>query len=118
MGRLRSVWQLIRRHKYLVVLLGIVLVDGLADDNCYLNRWHRWTRMDLLRQEVETYKELYARADGKLRRLDSDPEALERTARELYYMRRPGEDVFVVEMSGQEGAATPSAPDTAQSDRP
>ncbi len=96
MSRLNSVFLFICRHKYLVVLLFIVLVVGFIDDNSFMHRFDRRNRMGQLRSEIEAYKTQYEMADRQLREMDSDPNAIEKMAREKYFMKRPGEDVFVI----------------------
>ena len=96
MSRLNSVFLFICRHKYLVVIFFIVLIVGFIDDNSFMHRFDRRSRMGQLRNEIEAYKEQYEAADRCLREMDSDPKSIEKMARERYYMKRPGEDVFVI----------------------
>ncbi len=113
MSKLHSVWFFICRHKYAVVFSIIILVIGFLDDNCFLNRYHRMERLDRLRQEILSYQAQYAEADRRLKELESDPKAVERLAREKYYMRRSNEDVFVVktpEIPEKDEATTDSIP--------
>lgn len=100
MSRLYSLWDFICHHKYAVVVVGIVLMIGFLDDNSYVNRYQRWARLDNLRAEIEKYKAQYDDADAQLRSLQSDPHAVEKLAREKYFMKRADEDVFVVEQAG------------------
>jgi cell division protein FtsB len=96
MSRLNTVFLFICRHKYIVVGFFIVLIVGFIDDNSFMHRFDRRSRMSQLRSEIETYKEQYEKADRCLREMDSNPESIEKMARERYYMKRPGEDVFVI----------------------
>ena len=109
MSRLNSVFLFICRHKYLVVIFFIVLIVGFIDDNSFMHRFDRRSRMGQLRNEIEAYKEQYETADRQLREMDSDPKSIEKMARERYYMKRPGEDVFVIRDSEEEASdVTPS----------
>jgi cell division protein FtsB len=96
MSRLNSVFLFLRRHKYMVVIFFIVLIVGFIDDNSFMNRFERRNKMGQLRSEIETYKTQYEAADRQLREMDSDPKSIEKMAREKYFMKRKGEDVFVI----------------------
>ena len=96
MGRLHSLWFFIRRHKYFVVIFGIILFVGVLDENSLLSQYNRKTHMDHLRHAIEVYKQQYEEADRSLQQLESGPQAVEKMARERYFMKRPDEDVFVI----------------------
>ena len=67
MSRLNTVFLFICRHKYIVVGFFIVLIVGFIDDNSFMHRFDRRSRMSQLRSEIETYKEQYEKADRCLR---------------------------------------------------
>lgn len=94
----------------MVVIFFIVLIVGFIDDNSFMHRFDRRSRMGQLRSEIEAYKTQYETADRQLREMDSDPKAIEKMAREKYYMKRPGEDVFVIKDAEED------VPDIASSD--
>ena len=73
----------------MVVIFFIVLIVGFIDDNSFMHRFDR--------------------RNSCLREMDSDPKTIEKLARERYYMKRPGEDVFVIRDSEEEASdVTPS----------
>jgi len=80
----------------MVVIFFIILVVGFIDDNSFTHRFDRRNRMSQLRNEINMYKEQYEEADRCLCEMDSNPKSIEKIAREKYYMKRPGEDVFVL----------------------
>ena len=80
----------------MVVIFFIVLIVGFIDDNSFMHRFDRRNRMGQLRSEIEAYKTQYEKADQQLREMDSDPKSIEKMARERYFMKRQGEDVFVI----------------------
>ena len=96
----------------MVVLIFIVLIVGFIDDNSFLHRYDRRHRMGQLRSEIEAYKAQYESADRCLREMDSDPKAIERIAREKYFMKRPGEDVFVIRDAEEKEASVEVAVDS------
>jgi cell division protein FtsB len=84
-----------RRHKYFITFILIALIVGVVDEDSFLNRHPRRVRIDVLRQEIANYKRQYDEADSKIRELESNPRAVEKIARERYFMKRSNEDVFV-----------------------
>lgn len=95
MNRLYSVWNIIRRFKYVVVLAFIVLIDGFVDENSYWNTRLRRQRIVALRHEIAQLKQKYEEDTRRYEALGEHHE-LERVAREKYHMKRADEDVFVI----------------------
>lgn len=95
MGKLNTVWNYLRRYKYLFVVCFFVLVVGVVDENSFLNRYHHQMEIRSLREEIRNYTDQYNRDTEKVNQLNTDPEALVKVARERYYMKRANEDVFV-----------------------
>ena len=52
MSRLNSLWYFIRRHKYLFIIITIILSVGVLDDNSYLNRYERYKELEQLRAQI------------------------------------------------------------------
>jgi len=104
MSKLFTLWEFILRHKYLVVGASIVLIVGVLDENSFLNLCKRSERISQLRSEIENYKAQYEWADRQVRELETNPLAVEKMAREKYFMKRDNEDVFVVSSSHHEPA--------------
>ena len=57
---------------------------------------HR-NEISTLNSEIEKYRKQYEEDTEKLKELTSNPEALEKIAREKYLMKKPNEDVYVFE---------------------
>ena len=102
MSKIHSVWLFMRKHKYLLTFILIVLIVGVVDEDSFLNRHPRRVRIDMLRQEIANYKRQYDEADKKIVDLENNPKAVEKIARERYHMKRPNEDVFVLVGEEQE----------------
>lgn len=96
MSRLNSIWLFVRRHKYFVIIFFIIVIDGFVDENSYFNRFQHIRRLDALRSEIQVYQEQYDNADKRMQELDRNQNAVEKLARERYYMKRSNEDVFVI----------------------
>ena len=85
MSKLLTIWNYIRRHKYMITVLIFIVVIGFLDENSLLN------------SEIEKYRKQYEEDTEKLKELTTNPEALEKIAREKYLMKKPDEDIFVFE---------------------
>ena len=111
MSKIHSVWLFMRRHKYLLTFLIIILIVGVVDEDSFLNRHPRRVRIDMLRQEIANYKRQYDEADSKIRDLENNPKAVEKIARERYHMKRANEDVFIFVGEEEEEVVTPEIPE-------
>ena len=49
-----------------------------------------------LEDEVQHWKDLYQEDTRLLQELNEKPNAMERLARERYFMKRPNEDIFII----------------------
>jgi len=95
MGKLRSIWLFIRRHKYLVTIIFFAIMIGFVGENSIWSR-HRLTQeIEALKMEREGYIEQFKRDSAELHNLLHNPEAAEKMARERYLMKRPDEEIYV-----------------------
>ncbi len=97
MSTLNSVWLFIRRRKYLITLLAFGVIIGIVDENSWARRWKYEREIQQLRKEIEKYRAEYEESTLLLQELSTNPEAIERIAREKYLMKKPNEDIFVFE---------------------
>ena len=96
MGRLVSCWNFIRRYKYFAAILVFLLIIGFLDENCLYTRYQRQVEIGNLKREIDKYQSQYEAEQLQLQALENDPVAVERMARERYFMKRANEDVFVL----------------------
>ncbi|MEG1579636.1 MAG: septum formation initiator family protein [Bacteroidaceae bacterium] len=97
MGKLRSTWRFIRHYKYGISIILFFLIVGLLDTNSFWNRYKQKQEINSLRAEIRKYKDMYKLDSTKLRELEVNPEAIEKIARERYFMKAVNEDVFIFE---------------------
>ncbi len=95
MGRLLTFWNHVRRYKYLAAFIIFLLIIGVLDENSLYTRYQRRVEIENLKQEINKYQSQYDAETAQLQALQNDPTAVERMARERYFMKRPNEDVFV-----------------------
>ena len=63
-------------------------------------------RIAELEEEIEAYDSSYQRDLSKLRELQHNPKAIEKIARERYYMKNADEDIFVMREEEADEATT------------
>ncbi len=97
MDKLRTIWAVFRRHKYLVVTIAFVAIIGVLDENSLVRRAMHKYEIETLKSEIERYSEQYEEDTRRLEELDNNPEIIEKIARERYLMKRPDEDVYIYE---------------------
>lgn len=84
-------------NKYIItiVVFGIFIV--FIDENNVIKRVEYEIKIKGLHKEIRHYRELQDQSARKLKELHSSNEELERMAREDYLMKKPGEEIFIVE---------------------
>ena len=66
------------------------------DENSAWSHLRNKHRISELEDEIEQYTERYHQDQEKIRNLDANPKAIEKIARERYFMKADDEDVFVL----------------------
>ena len=98
MRKILQAWHVICRHKYLVTIADFLLIIGVLDENNNLmKRYSHWREIQKLKEEIEYYRRQYEEDSRLLKEISSNPEELEKVAREKYLMKKPDEDVYVFE---------------------
>lgn len=91
--------------KYIVAALIAIVVVGFVDENSVWNHLRNRQRISELESEIKDYTDRYHHDQEQIRMLDSNPKAIEKIARERYFMKTDDEDVFVLS-DDQESALT------------
>ena len=82
--------------KYTVVCLLGVLIVGFLDENSIWSHFKNKQRISDLEEEIEKYNSEYERDQAQIRELYRNPKAMEKIARERYFMKADDEDIFVL----------------------
>ena len=91
--------------KYAVVcILGVVLV-GFLDENSVWHHIQNLQQIESLKKEKEQYEANFKRDQAQIKELDRNPKAMEKIARERYFMKADNEDIFI--LSDDERAPQP-----------
>jgi len=99
MNKLKNLYARIKPYlnKYIITLVVFGVFIVFVDDNNVIRRVEYEMEIKGLRQEIRHYQELRDQSAEKLHKLHSSDEELERIAREDYLMKKPNEEVFIVE---------------------
>ncbi|NCC09123.1 MAG: septum formation initiator family protein [Bacteroidia bacterium] len=97
MGKLITIWNFIRRYKYLITIGIFSVIIGFLDENSLYRRFRYAHEIQLLKEEIQKYRTDYQNSTQRLKELTSNPEAIEQIAREKYLMKKPNEDIYVFE---------------------
>ena len=81
--------------KYAVVAIAGVVIVGFLDDNSFWSHFKNMQRINELQEEMEKYNADYRRDQARIRELNRNPKAMEKIARERYFMKTDDEDIFV-----------------------
>lgn len=97
MGKLLTIWNFIRRHKYLITICIFVIIIGFLDENSMIRRISYAREISQLQEDIEKYRADYEENTKRLNELTTNPDAIEQVAREKYLMKKPNEDIYVFE---------------------
>ena len=95
--------------KYIVVTILAVVLIGFVDDNSVWHHIRNKQYIGELEDEIKKYDELNQSNQAQIRELDSNPKAIEKIARERYFMKTDEEDIFVLSEDESNEASHASA---------
>jgi cell division protein FtsB len=82
--------------KYAVAVIMGVLLVGFVGENSVWAHLRNMRRISQLNEEISEYNSRHDRDQKQLQRLDANPKAMEKIARERYFMKADDEDIFVL----------------------
>lgn len=88
--------------KYAVVTIVGLAIVGFLDDNSFWSHYKNLLRIRELKEETEKYNADFRRDQARIRELDRNPKAIEKIARERYFMKADDEDIFVLSDDGED----------------
>ena len=97
---LLRVWHSLFFKYAVVAIIGGVIV-GFLDENSFYSHFKNMQRISELQEETEKYNADYRRDQARIRELDRNPKAMEKIARERYFMKADDEDIFVLSDDGE-----------------
>ena len=100
--------------KYAIIIsLGIVLV-GFVGENSLLAHLRNKYYIGSLADEIEEYTKRYENDMRQIHELNHNPKAMERIARERYFMKHDDEDIFVLSDDNREFQSIANNNETAE----
>ena len=66
MSKLLTIWNYIRRHKYMITVLIFIVVIGFLDENSLIQRVKHRSEISALNSEIEKYRKQYEEDTEKL----------------------------------------------------
>jgi cell division protein FtsB len=99
MKKLKSIWIRfcsIPALKYALVTVFAAVFIGFVDESSV---WHHYKNMlyiNELRDKISQYNERHRHDQAQIHLLDGSPKAIEKIARERYFMKADDEDIFVL----------------------
>ena len=86
-----------RVNSYVVVVAFFLFITFIVGDSNLYKRYTYDEKIRRLEREIRHYKKEIETDRRKLEDISTNREGLERYAREEFYMKRPNEDVFIIE---------------------
>lgn len=82
--------------KYVVAVVLCVLVVGFIGENSVWAHLRNLRRISSLETEIDDYNRRHQRDESQIEILSTNPKAMEKIARERYFMKADDEDIFVL----------------------
>jgi cell division protein FtsB len=99
MSRIKTIFLRVLHQQYLkyllVVVVGGILV-GFGGDNSIYAHLQNKQRINELQEDIDRHISEYERNQARIHELDANPKAMERIARERYFMKAADEDIFIL----------------------
>lgn len=86
-------------NRYFITSITFLVWMGFFDSSSLLMHWELSEEIERLEEGIDFYAKELESDQQKLHLLQSDPEHLEKFAREEYWLCREGEEVFLVELT-------------------
>lgn len=109
MKRLKKILENLYRSpwlKYTVVTVLAVVFIGFVDEDSVWHHFKNQQRIGELKDEIARHTEQYDKDRQQIKMLDSNPKAIEKIARERYFMKEDNEDIFVFSEDHPQSAIT------------
>ena len=86
----------VKALKYALVTLVAVILIGFVDENSVWHHFQNKQKISELQDEIKQYLDEHERNKEQIEKLESNPKAIEKIARERYFMKADDEDIFVL----------------------
>lgn len=83
-------------YKYLIVIVISVAIISFVDENSFMRIFQYKMEISDLKSEIKKYNDINENDIRQLRELKRNPKAIQKIARERYFMKADDEDIFVL----------------------
>jgi cell division protein FtsB len=90
-----QIWSIVK-NKFVLTTLGFVIWLGFFDKNDFLTTHSYRQKLHQLQAERDYYEVEIEKNKAYLEHLETNPDNLERFAREKYLMKKDNEEIFVI----------------------
>ena len=90
-SRLTAILNWLNHYKYLIVIVVGVLIVGFFDDNSLLRRVKLQLQISKIEDEIDAFNKKNEAEKKELNELKRNPKAIEKIARERYFMKADNE---------------------------
>ncbi len=90
---------MITTNKFVIATVSFIVWMLFLDVNSYLIHSELNQEVESLQESIDYYKKEITKDKKQLEELTSDPEKLEKFAREQYWMKKRGEEIYLVSES-------------------
>ncbi len=94
---LKLLGKALSKFKYLIALTIFAIFTVFVGDHCWLKRLQQKNEISDLQDKIAALDQQYVEDSLQILALDTDIDAVRKIARERYYMKNAGEDVFLIQ---------------------
>ena len=84
-------------NKYVLSILGFIIWMLFVDGNSWIIQWELSSDINELKEDIEYYQAEIKKDKQSLQELSSNPELLEKFAREQFLMKKEGEQIYIIQ---------------------
>lgn len=92
----KGVLNFLDHYKYLIVIVVGVAIISFVDENSFMRIFQYKMEISDLKSEIKKYNETNENDIRQLKELKRNPKAIQKIARERYFMKADDEDIFVL----------------------
>ncbi len=92
---LGNIWSWVKKHKLATLVIVFFVHLCFIDKNNYIKGAQYSREISELQSEIQKYQKEYKETKILLEELNSNPERIEKIAREKYFMKKPNEEIYI-----------------------
>lgn len=93
---LKIIGKLLSKFKYLIALTVFAIFIIFIGDHCWIKRLQRKNEISDLKEKIASIDQQFEDDSIAILAIETDIDAVRKIARERYYMKNSGEDIFLI----------------------